>query len=76
MIEDLYDQLCQAWERYAALKRKADTTLLLTDGLAARQAWINFQNVGKPEEERARRLSGPNIEIFPVHKTRTPGPRA
>jgi hypothetical protein len=74
MIDELYDQLCQAWERYAALKRTA--TSLLKDGLAARQAWIDFQNVGKPEEERARRLSGPNVKIFPVHKTRAPGTRA
>ncbi|MGK9053375.1 hypothetical protein [Neorhizobium petrolearium] len=69
--DQLYSELKAAWERYARLKRKADRTLVLEDGLAARRAWIDFQNVGD-EQSQIARVHGGNVAVFPAHKMRRP----
>lgn len=64
-----------AWDRYAELKRRADTTLCLDDGRAAVEAWLVFINLFLPDREKMPvkgALNG-NVSSFPVHKTRLPG---
>jgi hypothetical protein len=61
-----------AFERYASAKRKADTTLLMEDAREAVEAWIGFINLFLPENERMpeRRITGGNVQAFPVHRSR------
>lgn len=62
-----------AWQRYADARRKADQTMSFEDGREVAAAWIGFLNVYLPEQEQMpeRRL-GPNVTIFPAHRTSRP----
>lgn len=68
------DDITEAWATYAELKRRADETLLLDDGIAAVQAWKVFLNLFLADDHKVP-VSPPcrsNVAIFPVHLARSP----
>lgn len=63
-----------AFQHYAELKRKADRTLSVDDGIAAGDAWAAFLNLFLAEDHQlpTRARTRGNIALFPSHKARQP----
>lgn len=60
-----------AFKRYAEAVRKVEKSLDFEDGRAAKDAWIAFLNLYLPDDRKMPeyRISGSNVEIFPVHRS-------